>query len=100
MIKGTTPTHIFTLPVDAETIKTIRIIYAQGGIERVTKGNEHCSLDGNRVECRLTQEDTFTFQEGECVEVQVRVLLNTGEALASQVMRVHCRECLSDEVLA
>lgn len=99
MMKGTTPTHVFTLPVNVDVIKTIRIIYAQGGVERVTKSTEDCTMEGNRVTVKLTQEDTFAFMEDECVEVQVRVLTTSGDALASRIIRVHCRECLSDEVL-
>ena len=99
MIRGTTPTHIFTLPFGIETIKTIQIIYAQSGAEKLTKSNEDCMLDGNTVTVKLTQEDTFLFDDGVCVEVQVRVLTNGGDALASRVMRVRCEECLSCEVL-
>lgn len=99
MIKGTTPTHIFTLPFGAETIKTIQIIYAQNGVEKLTKSNADCALEGNSVSVKLTQEDTFAFADDACVEVQVRVLTMGNDALASRVMRVHCHECLSDEVL-
>ena len=99
MIRGTTPTHTFQLPFGTETIKTIQIAYAQNGNEKLTKGNADCTFEGNVVTCKLTQEDTFKFAHGECVEVQVRVLTLGNDALASRVMRVHCNECLSDEVL-
>lgn len=99
MIRGTTPTHIFTLPFGIETIKTIQIIYAQNGAEKLTKSNADCTLEGNTVKIRLTQEDTFKFADDVCVEVQVRVLTTGGDALASRVMRVRCHDCLSDEVL-
>lgn len=100
MIRGTTPTHIFTLPFGTEIIKTIQVIYAQSGVEKLTKSNGDCVFEGNTVTTKLTQEDTFVFADGECVEVQVRVLTMGNDALASRVMRVHCNECLSDEVLA
>ena len=100
MIKGTTPTHIFKLPFGTETIKTIQIIYAQNGETKLTKGNSDCVFDGNTVTVKLTQEDTFSFADGVYVEIQVRVLLFDGNALASRVMRVRCNECLSDEVIS
>ena len=100
MIRGTTPTHIFSLPVSAETIKTIRVVYAQNDVIKLTKKNEDCTMSGNSVTIKLTQEDTFLFDDDACVDVQVRVLTNSGDALASRVMRIHCEECLSDEVLS
>ena len=99
MIKGTTPTHSFVLPFGTEMIQTIQIIYAQNGNVILTKGNKDCTFDGNTVSVKLTQEDTFLFVEDACVEVQVRVLTPAGDALASSVMRVHCNECLSKDVL-
>lgn len=99
MIKGTTPKHTFSLPFGTETIKTIQITYAQSGIVRLTKGNDDCTFDGNTASVKLTQEETFLFAEGSCIEVQVRILTTAGDALASHVMRVHCNECLSKDVL-
>lgn len=99
MIKGTTPTHIFTLPFDTGMIKTIQVAYAQGGVVMLTKGNADCTFDQNMVSVRLSQEDTFLFAENACVEVQVRVLTMEGEALASGIMRIRCKDILTDEVL-
>ena len=31
MIRGTTPTHIFKLPIDTSTIRQLRITYVQYG---------------------------------------------------------------------
>ena len=99
MIKGTTPTHEFMLPFDTDVIQAIQIIYAQNGETVMTKDKNDCTFDGNKVSVKLKQEETFLFAEDACVEIQVRVLTPAGDALASHVMRVHCDECLSDEVL-
>lgn len=99
MIKGTTPQHIFSLPFSTEMVKTIQITYAQHDVIKLIKGTEDCVFDGNTVSTRLSQEDTFLFEEGVCVEVQVRVLTNGDDALASNVIRVRCAECLSKDVL-
>ena len=99
MIRGTTPTHGFVLPFDTDMIQTIQIIYAQNDETVLTKGNDDCTFDGNTASVKLTQEETFLFTEDVPVEVQVRVLTTDGDAMASHVMRVHCDECLSDEVL-
>ena len=100
MIRGTTPTHTFSLPIQTVLIKDIEITYAQNGAVVLTKGIADCVCSDNEVSVRLTQEDTFLFVDGICVEVQLRVLTLGGDVLSSHVMRVHCNECLSCEVLA
>lgn len=97
MIRGTTPTHIFTLPFDTSMVKTIKISYRQNNIVKLTKRNDDCVFDGNTVTLKLTLEDTFAFAGGACVEVRIRVLTQSGEALASNIMRVQCDACLSDD---
>lgn len=99
MIKGTTPTHVFTLPFDMATVKTIQIVYAQNHIVKLEKGNEDCTFDGNNVSIRLTQEDTLKFDGDGYVNIQVRVLTVGGDALASNIMKTFLMDCLSDEVL-
>jgi hypothetical protein len=99
MIKGTTPQHTFSLPFGTEMIKTVEITYAQNGEVIMTKNNDDCNFDGNTVSVKLTQEDTFKFAEGACVGIQIRVLTERDDVLASRVMRVHCDECLSKDVL-
>ena len=100
MMRGTTPTHSFVLPIETDTIKTVQIVYRQNGSIKLEKGNDDCTLEGNTVTLKLTQEDTFAFADNACVEVQIRVLTKDGDALASGVKRIRCDECISDEVLA
>ena len=100
MIKGTTPTHTFSLPFGTEMIKKIEVVYAQNDAVKLTKESEDCAFDGNTVSVKLTQEDTLVFDEGVCVEIQVRVLTLADDALASNVMRIRCEDCLFDGVLA
>lgn len=100
MIKGTTPTHIFTLPFDVtENVKEVEIAYAQGNQTKVKKSIADCTMEGRNITTKLTQAETLLFKDGECIEVQIRVLTNAGEVLGSRVMRVHCEKCLTDEVL-
>ena len=100
MIRGTTPTHTFTIPFDASLIAKCRIIYAQDGVEIFCKNTEDCILVGQSIKTRLTQEETFSLDCKKCVEIQVRVLTKTGDALSSLVMKVGLDKCLDDEVLA
>lgn len=99
MIRGTTPTHTFTLPCDASMVKEVMIIYAQGDVEVFHKDTEDCKLDGETVSVTLTQEDTFLLDHKQRVQIQIRVLTHGGDALASDVKIVSIKKCLNEEVL-
>lgn len=100
MKRGTTPTHQFGLPFSVDLIDEVEITYCQSGKEVLKKYKNHCTLDGETVSTTLSQDDTFSFAEGVNVEIQIRVLTTDGVALASDIMCVSCKRCLSEEVLA
>lgn len=96
---GTTPTHQFVLPFDTELIKAVEIVYSQGSEIILKKTEADCTMQDKIVQTTLSQEDTFKFTSEVCVDVQIRVLDKNGTAYSSDIMRVSCRKCLSDEVL-
>lgn len=100
MIRGTTPTHTFTLPFDVSMVQKIRILYAQNGAVKLVKTKDDCALEGNTVQVRLTQEDTFCLDSRYVAEVQVRILTPGGDALASAPIRLDVIRLLECEVLA
>ena len=100
MIRGTTPTHTFKLPFDTSLIERVKIIYAQNGEKVFCKETPDCTLLGDSVSTRLTQEETFSLDCGKLVQIQLRVLTTAGEALATDEMVVPVSRCLDDEVLA
>lgn len=99
MRRGTTPTHIFTLPFDTGQIKSVKVVYSQGGIIELVKKTEDCTLSGNTITYKLTQKETLAFQEMKNVEIQLRVLLHDDTALASEPVNVFVARCLDDEVI-
>ena len=99
MIQGTTPTHIFKLPIDTAEIREVMIIYAQNGAEVLTKYADDCEFEGNIVRCTLSQEDTFAFNPRQNVKVQFRALTENGTALASAPKVIDVVECLNNEVI-
>ena len=99
MIRGTTPTHTFQIPFSTNLLKEVRIIYAQAGSAIVEKNTEDCSLDGTDITVKLTQEETMRFSERKIAELQLRVLLNDGNALATPVLRLDVGELLKDEII-
>lgn len=99
MIQGTTPTHQFTIPMDASSVQLARVTYAQKDKVLLTKEGDDCRVEGNVIEVKLTQEETLLFDEFSSVQIQVRVLTTAGDALASDLIRVPCGAILDKEVL-
>ena len=125
MYRITTPTHTFTLPINTDTLKVIKVTYRQAGplvpeppcsnpvIFRpvvpedviLSKKYENgtlpsgMTLDGKKVVIRLTQEETKMFFAGFVVIAQVRVLTNDDDAFASQYFTVLVNEVNDEEVL-
>lgn len=99
MKRGTTPIHQFVLPFSVDMIDEVEITYCQNGQEVLKKYLNHCTADGKTLSVMLSQDETFSFDEGTNVEIQLRVLTKGGEVHASDVFAVDCRKCLSDEVL-
>lgn len=99
MIRGTTPTHTFTIPFDVSGIAKVKIIYAQDDKVMCEKTTENCTLEGTNIRTTLTQEDTLKFDHKTSVQIQVRILTHGGQALASVVEKVGVSQLLDDEVL-
>jgi hypothetical protein len=99
MKRGTTPTHIFTIPFDTSLISDLRISYAQNGEEIVCKCKNDCTLEEKTITVELSQEDTFKFECYKQIRIQVRVLTTGGEVLNSDVILLSVGECLNNEVL-
>lgn len=99
MIRGTTPLHVFTLPFDTEVVSKLRVIYSQNDTPVFKKEGTDCTLEGSNVKVKLTQEDTLKLNDECPVEIQVRALTKTGEAIASLPKKVAVDRCLENEVL-
>lgn len=99
MIRGTTPTHTFVIPMEAAGIKCVKVIYAQDDDTIVEKSTSDCTLEGNTISTVLTQEETLKFDCKKAVQIQIRVLTHGGQALASVIEKVGVSKCLDSEVL-
>ena len=102
MIRGTTPTHVFSkLPVLSNEIHEIWITYLQGGKPILTKAKDTVTFEDNIEEqtctatVKLTQEDTLTFASGPA-SVQVRLLLTDDTALASDEVPLTVKRIIHD----
>lgn len=99
MKRGTTPTHVFTLPFEVNLIEKVMVIYAQNNVEVIKKEKEDCEMNGRQVSVTLSQEETLRLSQTANVEVQIRILTNKGNALASQVFVHRVGACLNNEVV-
>lgn len=108
MIRGTTPQHTFTMPVEMPNGTEYRIVYAQGEdykenilFEVETKD---CAVDGCKVSVRLTKEQTLLFDqtphwqngvfEPYPVKIQLGAKTPGGETLWSRIITTTVERCL------
>ena len=99
MFRATTPTHIFTLPFETNQLQKIRITYQQCGKTVLQKTEVDCTLTGNEIKVKLTQEETLLFAPDVRVHIQLRVQTTAGQVMASDIEKVLPRACLDEEVL-
>lgn len=99
MRRGTTPTHVFEVQFDTSLIKTLKITYLQRDQEILVKRTEDCNIEPGMISTRLSQEDTFLFEENALVTIQLRILTIGGDALAAEPIVLSVNRCLDEEVL-
>ena len=100
MIRGTTPTHTFTIPFEASDIEVARVIYSQNDKEIFTKTAAECALIDKSISVKLTQEETFLFNCNYPVQIQLRgKMKGIDEIRATDIILVPVGKCLENEVL-
>lgn len=99
MIRGTTPRLNFNLPFDTELIKTVWVTFSQFGSEVFTLENDGLEMEESTISVKLTQEQTLSLRRGEAVEIQIRILTNSDDALASNVMKTEVDGLLKEGVI-
>lgn len=99
MIRGTTPTLTFNLPFETSVVKSAYITIRSKEVE-VEKETKDCILNGTTITTKLTQEDTLKLPESKLAKVQLRILTNDGEALATSVYEIRVGELLKEGVIS
>lgn len=109
MIRATTPKHTFIFETDPNVFSRILVTYAQKDKIVLEKEKEDLTIEeladmacGDTGYCawfRMTQEETKKFDARYPVQLQVRVLTTSGEALASDKKTLSVLDVLNDEVL-
>lgn len=96
MIRGTTPTLEFTLPFSTDLIDEAYITVAQYKKPVFEKAKSDCTLNGNTISVKLTQEETLKLKAGAKVEMQIRCLTTTNDAIASEIIVCDAERILKD----
>lgn len=99
MIRGTTPTHIFNLPIETGTLKAVRITYEQFSRAVLEKTEGDVTMDGKTIRFKLTQEETLRFRKDVSVSFQIKVLTTDNVVLATPVETLSVKDILNEEVL-
>ena len=98
MIRGTTPRHIFILPNNTNEYSNMLITYRQNNCIKLEKQLSDLTVEEDRVWVRLTQEETFAFEEDKLF-IELKVLTNDGRALSSATYSVPVISSLTNKVL-
>ena len=96
---GTTPIHVFTLPFEKEMLAEVRITYAQNKKNIITKEIDDLEIDGNDISLTLTQEETFLFEEGKNVSIQLKIKTTEGLVFNSDIIKMRVDTSLDNEVI-
>ena len=102
MIKGTTPTLQFNLPIDTSTLKSaeITVQYIDHNKEvNIVRTMDECEVTDNTITARLTQEETLQLPAPSSVAIQLRVLTVDDVALASSVFTTTVKRLLKESVI-
>lgn len=102
MRRGTTPTHIFTVPFPLININKVKLIYSFRGRQILVKTRDDLTLigkdDQTEISFTLTQEETLAFYS-DFAEIQMRILLDSGKVVASDIVQMPVTKILDESIL-
>lgn len=99
MIRGTTPTLKFIIPISTDQLAEAYVTLAQRGAVVIDKTLEECDCEENKITVKLTQEETLKLQHDCITEIQIRARTLSGDAVASNIIRESTKRILKDGVI-
>ena len=102
MIKGTTPTLHFNLPIETAIIKSAEIVlqYVDNAkTVTIERSMEDCVVGEKSIAAVLTQEETLALPAPAIAKVQLRVLTVDDLAYATEPHEVIIKELLKESVI-
>ncbi len=99
MRRGTTPTHVFKVPVDLRPAEVVYMTYKQGGKTKIEKTKEEMEITEDEIRLDLTQEETLALSTIGDVEIECRARYGDGKAIASCILKVPVRKILKEGII-
>ena len=86
IIRGTTPTMTFGLPVDMETLDIGYVIIQQNGETVIEKKTTECECGNGVVSAKFTQEETLKLSSEHKAEINLVLKTLGGDRLESNTI--------------
>ena len=106
MIRGSTQNLVFNIGINTEEVSQLWLTFSHSNrlnAEIFTKEINDVILDGASITVPLSQEETLALNEynikEKSVYIQLRVLLDDGQALASSIVEITVEHLLKGGVL-
>lgn len=98
MRRGTTPTLTFTTPYAADLIESGYLTFQQRGsnVLDLPLSDSTITVADNAISVTLTQEQTLSFTTAAPCEAQIRAVLASGAAVASNIVQIPICAILKD----
>lgn len=98
MRRGTTPTLTFTTPYEASLVQSGYLTFQQRGtnVLDIPLSDESITVADNAISVELTQEQTLAFNAAAPCYAQIRALLASNAAVASNIVQIPICAILKD----
>lgn len=98
MRRGTTPTLTFTTPYEAELIQSGYLTFQQRGanVLDVPLDDPSITIADEAISISLTQEQTLAFTAAAPAQAQIRAMLTSNKAVASNIVTIPICAILKD----
>jgi hypothetical protein len=96
MIRGTTPALEFSLPFDSSHVKKMSLVFSQKRHVVIEKSLSDVEWTTEGISLLLTQEETLSFDPDELVAIQIRIVTDDDQAVASDIITTRIGDVLRD----
>ncbi len=99
MRRGSTPTFIFSLPLDTSCLKEIEIFFLQKGQLILTVDRQALSMDGKEVSFMMSEQESMAFASSLPAEIQIRLVTTDGTVWISEIRSFSVRKKYPEDAL-
>ena len=99
MIRATTPTFRYLLPLPASSYKSFLVTMSQCGNIVLSRETAQLTQDGKYIQWRLSQQEANRFKPGVTAQIQLRVVMPDGQVLGTAISSVMVNPALDDRIL-